>query len=707
MGSSHSNEIMTPYQGSGITGVFPASKGSTTILPPHMYPREHDDGNFNPAVAISLDKAPTALVVGAGMAGVHAAYELAMRGFKVSVIDSNLQVGLGSTAFAYPVVGEKFRPFVFEKFSWKAAVASALFGTNSPGGLLFEDRSSTLLNNLKCFGTVRKALRCSTEELDSVFKLMSDDSISVIKGMARKHPSLAKCAVRIPSTDVAGGAMRALPVVDEAPTTAAKKQKAHHDVQVVDSSMENWTLIPTEGSSLETATDSPLPTIHQGERIVVNPLKWTRTLADVCRNELGVEFHMGTDLYNIHTKEHRDGYDVVSEVIGDEHKGAKDNYLHKKVLTADVYVLAAGHGLIAALNHVLGEMPLIPVNGLAVVMPRPTDTTAPTKLLANDLLRSSGGSALTLAAGYVSENGSTHAVPFDRPTFTGNPREGPINEVAVCGGSIVTSTMNSLITESPSTVAKSLQKLVRAGLPVEWKDAILQVAGPGASSASRSNGVQVLQYPRVVTPDGLPVVSRLGPVFNAFVIGGFHDNACALVPSCAKSLAEMVTHPSKQEIAHPLSLDRYMPNNIRLKARPPTPTVEELIEESRRNRSSLGYYDHFCNAMNHLVSYPVRSAVSSTAFALYQSDLFGSSFKDWLYFNFITIEQEEEVRGGPIEEYRRYSDIKMSANTIASPTASNPLYPFTEGHRVLSASREIVDMPLTDEEKRQWKRPQQ
>ena len=72
-----------------------------------------------------------------------------------------------------------------------------------------------------------------------------------------------------------------------------------------------------------------------------------------------------------------------------------------------------------------------------------------------------------------------------------------------------------------------------------------------------SSVVTASRYSRAVTPDGLPIVSRLGMMKNVFMCTGFGDRSAMLAPGAARLVSHLVVARSAEDELTPYTLGRF------------------------------------------------------------------------------------------------------------------------------------------------------
>ncbi|KAK7194059.1 NAD(P)-binding FAD dependent oxidoreductase [Novymonas esmeraldas] len=500
-----------------------------------------------PAVADPTERlslaAPSAAVVGAGVAGVHVAYELAKLGFSVTVFERRGDIAGGETRHALPFVGVGLIEPSISRTAYRSEVLRGLlFPAICPNLVAREHLLNTVFNPVVyrwMYGRVRSCF--SDDEVMTYTNNLSCVSRSVVCELVDKYPQL-------------GQHVLADPVV------VLNEQKA------------------------------PAVTAHK-EPLMVDPVGWTRGLADVCARHHGVHFALGERLEGVVTYLKYDIESAKSIRVSKPSPADPEKRLYASE-RYDVVVLAAGAdtGTMTLLDS---RLPVLGLSGLSAVVRQPTGalkdalwalfqrtpsradtaTPAPSPPVADtEPHRSSTTTSLARPAT------ATLALLSSQCCLYGYTRPYGVSSAADNGGggagggggasssppsSAVDAMLQAKVLPSPQEtvlqgllsldctvkrethglVSQQLQRIesylrVKCGLSVP-------LASPSAAAAQADcdkSGVRVHEYVRAFTPDGVPIIDHNGGSFNTFVCCGFGDHAMDLAPGAAKVLGKLVEH---------------------------------------------------------------------------------------------------------------------------------------------------------------------
>lgn len=482
--------------------------------------------------------APNAAVIGAGVAGVHVAYELAKIGFKVTVFERRNDIAGGETQFSLPFVGVG----LMEPSLVRASLRSEIFR-----GMLFPSACPSLIAREHVFHTVMNPVvyrwmwgrvrSCFTDqEVMCYTNNLSRVSHRVVRDLVDKYPHLQEH-------------------VYAGPVTVLNEKK-------------------------EVAT-----TAH-GEPFMVDPVGWTRAMAEVCRTQYDVQFALGERLEDTNTYLK---YDVESlksirvskpDTLNPEQRVfASERY--------DVVVLAAGSetGNITLPNS---RLPILGLSGLSAVVRQPTGglkdalwtlfqrqptaqhssgsspqsegaSISSSSAAATSLARPAPGTLAMLSSKcslYAYTWPSTNQIDANNSSVASVVRANvmPTAQDYVVQG--LMSLDNTIKPKTDSIVVRQLERLesyirVKCGSSVplyspKATSAAEDTAAVGQGGESATNQVHVSEYVRAFTPDGVPLVDHNGGAFNCFVCCGFGDHAMDFAPGAAKVLGKLVEHQAQR-----------------------------------------------------------------------------------------------------------------------------------------------------------------
>ncbi|KAG5464414.1 hypothetical protein LSCM1_00599 [Leishmania martiniquensis] len=502
---------------------------------PPMVASVTDSPSTNLTERLSL-ASPSAAVVGAGVAGVHVAYELAKLGFKVTVFERRGDIAGGETRYALPFVGVGLiEPSLARAAFRKEVLRGLMFPSACPDLIAREHLLNTLFNPVVyrwMWGRLRSCF--SDSEVMEYTNNLSCVSHSVVCELLSKYPHLHQHVLT-------------------GPVTVLNERK----------------------EATMTAHAQPL---------MVDPVGWTQALADVCMRYYDVHFALGERLEDTVTYLK---YDVESTK---SIRVSKPDPLRpeRRVCASegyDVVVLAAGAST-GTMTLPNSRLPVLGLSGLSAVVqqpsgalkdaiwslfqckPRPSTAAAATSSfpttgppssgdsVGNSLARPAPGT-LVLLSSQCSLYGYTWPSGIASSTNRNGRSEGRLSAVASMMHSKVLPTPQDIVlqgllsldstvkTKTHALVARQLDRLesylrVKCGWSVP-----LRSPGAPAESEHGSNVVRVREYVRAFTPDGVPIVDRNGGSFNCFVCCGFGDHAMDFAPGAAKVLGKLVEHQAQ------------------------------------------------------------------------------------------------------------------------------------------------------------------
>lgn len=454
--------------------------------------------------------APRAAVVGAGLVGVHAAYELAKLGFKVTVFDNHSEVGLGSsTRHAWPVFGIGSRTPVM----WDIPLRRDLFWGVLPFGV--PDIHSKDCAYISFFSsaihrwmyTRRFGGQAASESNRRAVLQWGQDlsaaSVEKVNKMCKQYPALARCVQPLESV-----------------------------VQVPQLESGGANLISNNHSSSFPASPTPL---------LVDPVRWTQTLAKICHEQLGVVFRLNTPVRSI-SATFRNTRELVLDVRYVE-RATEETARDVKAERFDVYVLANGSE-VHSLTKSNANIPVIDLRGYGVTMSPSSD------------LFEKGVRAITGAANSVPNVTSFFADILPRSSICAFPSFSSPGDVVLSG----LYSFDTFSKASPTVqwVTDALSAAVRVHLRRE-----LEPSQPSTAASL----VTPFTFSRCVSPDGLPIISNAGRMFNCFVCTALGDHQADWGPAAAEKLAKIVGDVGKVEkivtstvedvTTNPFSLSRF------------------------------------------------------------------------------------------------------------------------------------------------------
>lgn len=473
-----------------------------------------------PAVSASEDllkeldlSAPTAAVVGAGMAGVHAAYELARLGFKVTVFDRHIGIGQDdSTRFSRKTVGIGNRyPYMWRLSVWRDAPRGLLplsvpdiYATdNAHIALLAKNVFDWAYARYVC---TKKSVSYRSNQVYEASQALAAESVETIHSIASLHPQLRSYVQPLSRIAVLG---------DQA------------SADQVDTKM-----FP--------ASSAP---------ILLDTERWTAALGNICSETLGVDFRCATEVTGLHPR-----FLGSKEYVGAVYHKSNDTSKPARQEKFDVVVMATNSDSLMMFSAFLSKVPLVSLAGFCATLP------------------ASHPAVQTVASRSTILPPKTESV---LPTGVVDPTA-TLVDVATSSGVVMEPEPSSNGAKVSIRGMLSLDACARDVPPPKaaalWWERLtgclrtrLNMELPSLAGET-SRGVEVPAthvYTRCFSIDGAPVISRVGTVFNAFVFSGFGDQTAEFAPAGARLLASVVRDAhrniectSSTLDENPFSLDR-------------------------------------------------------------------------------------------------------------------------------------------------------
>lgn len=463
--------------------------------------------------------APRAAVIGAGLSGVHAAYELAKMGFKVTVFEKRADVALGSsTRHAWPVVGVGSRTPAI----WDVPFSRDLFWGVVPFGV--PDIYSKDYAYITFFSTcIHRWLytrrfggqAASDSNRRAVLQWGQDlSAASAVKvaHMCREHGALAQCA------------------------------------QPLDVLIQTPLLSSTSDDAAVAYPASPKP-------FLVDPVRWTQSLAEICRAKLGVTFRFETRIVSLSANLRHN-----REYVGDIRYSTPPSDGSGSFIKAerfDLYVLACGSKAADLANSTV-RLPLIDLRGYGLTVP--ADSQFFKEGVAAIAASPSSSAIVEHKEGGAPPLTSTSNFFIDllpRNSICAFPSMHSLGDVVISG--LYSFDVYSKATPTVQWVTDALSAAVRVHLRRELE--------PSATASAVGAGAKPFSYSRCVSPDGIPIISNNGRMFNCFVCAGFGDHEADWGPAAAEKLSSIVADveqvradtltPSEDVARNPYSLSRF------------------------------------------------------------------------------------------------------------------------------------------------------
>ena len=470
--------------------------------------------------------APTAVVIGANMAGVQIAHDLAVAGFKVDVLDRAAQVGGRDAHQCIPVVGYVPPPVVVS-VSIRQCLLRGIFPNAHP---LIISREHPLegLFSLRIHQWLwgRFCSRSTTASVEEASQLLARRSRDVLEEMMTKYPTLRPFARRSETgfflTNCGSGRDGGSAQVTA--NTTSGGDVSHRDGQV--SSHQWW----------------------------IDPIRWTTELARLCQEQHGVRFLLGERVVSLYGDVRKDSEYISTVFTSNDETGENRPRLY------DVVVVAAGSETRKLVAPFM-QLPLLPMAGFRLDLPPLGDgEIANERQYSRRLIQAASsregnssegsGNPKTQSEGWatvLSKNGLV--------LLRNQPGSSPACSLF---GLYSFSAKRDWRNSQPGYVLHTLASQLRINAIVEATgedvaQVLDDVAKDLVSAPPAADSPQVCRYVRNVTPDGLPIASFCGNTYNGFVCAGFGGHSATFGPGTARLLTEIITKtisPESSPVSH-------------------------------------------------------------------------------------------------------------------------------------------------------------
>lgn len=477
---------------------------------------------------------PTAAVVGAGIAGLHCAWELSRLGFNVTVFEQYRAAGEGASKYDSGLVG---RDVTFTPVVWRAGALYEYMWSLLPfakGTIVPKETplGAVMRESWRTWFRGRRNVITTEEHIQSVAGDLTRESADIIDGLMEAAPErFAKC------------------VVSQAPQSAAEAKTA-----------------PPAWRCLDTGL-------------------YCKELKKVLEEEYGVDFKFRQVITRLTWRINQFAEFATSVVATDLDTRESSAY------TADLIVVAAGSMSILQRNVGAGEgypLPLLSVAAHGLDVPKSLvpsllkggdspDNMMPYHLSERFMLRAgptppfsaprpcesgeaAGDSdAVTFAgqavagkklwADLLKKDESSSSSSSSRPKMTADGVAKKPQAAATFGGrdeeprvrisgliSLLGDDVRRNFTDPSHSLVEIAPRLARSSNSVG-----AELAGVGLLEADDpTSGISGFRYARGITPDGLPISCKAGNAKNVFVCCGFGDDATMLAPGSARYMSEII-----------------------------------------------------------------------------------------------------------------------------------------------------------------------
>lgn len=444
-----------------------------------------------------------AAVIGAGIAGVHVASELAKLGFDVTVFERNAAAGLGATRYDCGLVGPPFHPTGFD-IEWAKDIVFGFFPKSCRILIPSENPwDSPFHGSWYRFAKYRWKMRdVPRAHVTNAGNYLALESEAVVDQMLHEVPELASAVTRgIVGQMWTGGIWKALNI-----------SRGEND-----------------------AVGTPMP------QLMIDPSKWTAILADHLQKQCNVKFRYRTFVTRMQ-------YSLVNSaefctaLVYVEQTEQKEQ-LRAKEMNFDLVVVANGSRS-QDITWYSYPLPVLPVNSYALTYPREHPVLS------------------ILTPGF---DKATCGFLLDNAWLRSNVLE---------NGLWRTTGLASLDDSAPQPESRLhpryVWNLLRTRLQLYKKLNLPDLTD------EQCEGLQVARFEKSYTPDGLPIVCRLGDSRNAFVCTGFGDDAARFAPAAARILSRIIVKKAVDGNKNPFSMSRF--NCFRPIETNPPPSLVEQIE---------------------------------------------------------------------------------------------------------------------------------
>lgn len=435
--------------------------------------------------------APTAAVVGGGVSGVHAAYELARLGFSVTVFEQRPVLASGSTAFSLPFVGlQGASAALLDLSMWKQLAQGVLWRPAACPSLIVSDSLLASLFSPELHLWLKAHRRClmNREEVVTYGNNLSRLSSQVVHQMRKEHPAL--------------GAEPLLPA----------------------------SCLSDSSAAITAAT----PSSSSVSPHYVDPVSWTRTLAQLCASRYGVQFLTGHRVESLNVK-FRNSTEMISSVTFSS-RSSESGAMVVDSKGFDVVVLAAG-GDTGQISRTSARLPILSVSSIDAV------------LLDGHGHSNSSSEVSQACAKWFPQSAAAAAVAMLHSASGLFAFRSPMGEVHISGLLSTDVRHRSPDAVSSSDAATNVGSSERRVHKLESRlQRYLRVHTNIDLPVTKAT-YGLTEYRQGISPDGLPIIDHWGGFFNAFVCAGFGSRSMDLAPGAAAILGGLVQREAHELLA--------------------------------------------------------------------------------------------------------------------------------------------------------------
>ena len=441
---------------------------------------------------------PTAAVIGAGMVGIHVAKELAERGFDVTVYERNADVGMGATRYDSGVVGAPFIPTGFDA-EWGKDLLLGLFPYNYRPLITKENPWGVV------FSTERARVAWARYNLLKRRKLSRERVVDAGNWLALQNEAVVHKMIK------------EIPKLQEAVTAGAGFNFVGN---------ETWKPFHLQRTSSD---------VTVGQQLMLDPYKWTQILAQHIAEKHGVKYKLNHHVLRLN-RSFQWGIEFVDGVVTVEKDVEGIENTKAKSKSHDITVICAG-GRTIQVTWLGYPIPILPVASYGFAFP--SDHPVLKQLKPQ---HATAGFGQLLDSGIMRSFRAGTSLASVLPSLNNGAEWWMVTGLT----SLNTSPLQPNVRSSNSYVTALFRDRLRLNKGL-YLDPI----------SDNDEKVQCVRYVKDMTPDGLPVISRLGNFKNAFVCAGVGDDVCRLAAGAAQHVAQIIDHKAEDGRETPFSCFRF------------------------------------------------------------------------------------------------------------------------------------------------------
>lgn len=467
----------------------------------------------------SLDP-PTAAVIGGGMTGVHAAYELSRLGFQVTVFEQGNEIAHGTTVHSLPFVGVGLGSTpLFQLSLWRQVLLPSLFSSSRCPPIVWKDALWPTFTSPEFHFWRRSRRHCLLQKEDvlSFTNRLSYISREVVGRMVAEHRELAAHVVA---------------------TRASVSQAAPFS-----STHASTVSLRSVGEGEAGASLAPFPTAHP-QPLCLDPLGWTKALAKICQEQYHVSFLPRHRVLALNARYRNNTEMIASLTVATpaEADNPDSSEAVCSIQSFDVVVIAAGSET-GRLTRNTCRIPVLPVSCASLTWSASTWLRASTHHRLVQWLGDQWFPSLRStdhAPELIHLHPSSTLAAYYTPTDSGT--------VGVTGllssDTAKTHTLHRKHTECLlHRFTRYLHLYHPLSLPgLHWDDLLLPLQEDNTAAEVEPTGEPLETFPVGLSPDSVPIIDQCGGFFNAFVCSGMDYRGPDFAPGAAVWLQHLVAH---------------------------------------------------------------------------------------------------------------------------------------------------------------------